>query len=449
MNKNTKILIIGSGLAGSEAAFYLAENGHKVVLVDSKFIELNPAQKIKNCAELVCTNSLKSSDLNSAHGQLKYEMKKFNSLIINAAERNSVPAGHALAVNREEFSEEITNILKNHVNIEFLEDEVKDPVGFASKMNCLFTIIATGPLTNEALYTWLLENLSKENLYFYDAIAPVVEFESLDLTKLYFKDRYVDELEDKEADYLNCPLTKEEYELFINELIQAEKVPSKNFEKEKFFESCLPIDLMAQRGMETARFSCMKPVGLEVNGVRPYACVQLRKENLLGNAFNLVGFQTRLTFKEQLRVFKLLPGFENANFLHMGSVHRNTFINGKKILHKNFNIKSYPDIYMAGQISGVEGYTESAAIGLYVAIQLDRRINNVDELIFPNETAIGALVNYVLTSPKPSPSNINLGLFPPVELDYKKIKRKDKKKVKREKVFERARKHMDTLIENI
>lgn len=440
---HSRVLVIGAGLAGSEAAMFLARNGIEVVLVEGKTLKLNPAQKIPKFAELVCTNSLKSLDPHSAHGLLKSEMKSMGSFIIEAATKHAVPAGDALAVDRELFSNEVTENLKSHPNVTVIEREASDPIKLKDEFKCDFVIVATGPLTTKSLEEWILSEISQDDFYFYDAIAPVVDADTLDLSKMYFKDRH----KDMEAggDYLNAPMTKDEYYAFVEALLTAEKVPPKEFEDWKFFESCLPIDLMAERGKDTARFSCMKPVGLEpdINGKWPYAVVQLRKENLLGSAYNLVGFQTRLTYKEQVRVFRMIPGLANASFIHLGSCHRNSFLNAKKLLNWDLSSKKCPELYFAGQITGVEGYTESASMGLYVAFQLLRRIKGEESIRFPVETAMGALVNYIMTIEKPCPSNINFGLLP--SIDFSKEQRKSGgKKLKKELVATRAQEIFQT-----
>lgn len=443
----TKVVVIGAGLAGSEAARFLACRGVKVVLVEGKRVVKNPAQKIDGFAELVCTNSLKSLKPDSGHGLLKYEMEKLGSLVLEMGLKAQVPAGDALAVDRDQFSNLITEYLSNHENITIVDEHATNPHELLKKYDAVACIVATGPLTSEGLSNWIKEDIANDDFYFYDAIAPVVDADSLDYTKMYFKDRHKEltEEEGEVADYLNCPMDKEQYEAFIKELQNAEKVPAKDFEEYKFFESCLPIDIMAERGIDTARFSCMKPIGLEkADGSLPYACVQLRKENLLGSAFNLVGFQTRLTYKEQIRVFRMIPGLEQASFLHLGSVHRNSFINAKKLLNSDLSSKKYHNIYFAGQISGVEGYTESASMGLYVAFQLYKKLMNKDIANFPVETGIGALVNYIMTIEKPTPSNINFGLLPPVALTKEQRRfRKGRKGIKKELAAERAREVFD------
>lgn len=430
-NSRAKVLVVGAGLAGSEASFFLAERGIEVVLVECKTIKLNPAQKIPSFAELVCTNSLKSKEPSSAHGLLKLEMQALGSLILKSAYESAVPAGDALAVDREAFSQKITNILSAHPNIKVVSHEVTNPLQVADDYGCDQIILATGPLTTDPLAEWIKKEISGDDFYFYDAIAPVVDADSLDYTKLYYKDRWKDN--EEKADYLNAPMNKEQYQLFVDELVKAEKVPAKDFEKSIYFESCLPIDVMAERGTDTPRYSCMKPIGLKMkDGTMPYAVVQLRKENLLGSAFNMVGFQTRLTYKDQVRVFRLIPGLEEASFIHLGSVHRNSFLNSAKLLNHDLSSKKLPRIHFAGQMTGVEGYTESASLGLYVGYQVHRKIIGKVVQDFPVQTAIGALINYIMTCEKPVPSNINFGLIPTPEIQTTAKKRGDKKKVKKE-----------------
>lgn len=439
----SRVLVIGAGMAGSEAAWLLASRGVSVVLAEVKTLKLNPAQKTPHFAELVCTNSLKSLDPDSAHGLLKTEMEAMGSLILQVAKKTAVPAGDALAVDRELFSAEVTKLLSNHPLIKIVATEVSDPLALMKELECQHVIVASGPLTTSPLEGWLVENLGAEDFYFYDAIAPVVDADTLDYSKLYFKDRH--RKPDERADYLNAPMTKEQYEAFIHELAHAEKVKPKDFEDWKFFESCLPVDLMAERGVETARFSCMKPIGLELpDGSEPHAVVQLRKENLAGAAFNLVGFQTRLTYKEQVRVFRMIPGLEEASFIHLGSCHRNSFLNSRKLLTSSMTSLKYPQLNFAGQMTGVEGYTESAASGLYVASQLWRRLQGLPDIQWPKETAIGALINYVMTVEKPAPSNINFGLLPSVELTKEQRKMGPRKKVRKSFAAARAREVFET-----
>ena len=434
-----RVLVIGAGLAGSEAAMYLAQNGISVVLVEGKALKLNSAQKISTFAELVCTNSLKSLDPHSAHGLLKSEMKAMGSFIISCAEKHAVPAGDALAVDRELFSEEVTNRLKAHPNIQVVDLEAQNPLELKKQFECDYVIVATGPLTSKGLEDWILKDVSQDDFYFYDESATEADADTLDLSKMYFKDRH--KVQTEGGDYLNSAMTKEQYYAFVEELSKAEKVPPKAFEDWKFFESCLPIDLMAERGKDTARFSCMKPIGLipdaDIEGKWPFAVVQLRKENLLGSAYNLVGFQTRLTYKEQVRVFRMIPGLEEASFIHLGSCHRNSFLNARKLLDADLRSKKYPELYFAGQITGVEGYTESASMGLYVAFQLVRRIKGEQPITFPVQTAMGALVNYIMTIEKPCPSNINFGLLPSIDISREQRK-SGGKKLKKELVAKRA-----------
>lgn len=434
-----RILVVGAGLAGCEVAFSLASNGLEVVLCEAKRKNKNPAQKINDFAELVCTNSLKSKDPYSSHGLLKTEMMAMGSVILSSAKQTAVPAGDALAVDRELFSKAVTEALEGHEKIKIIDRQIDDPIIAMQEFDCQLCVISTGPLTSSGMENWIKKEISSDDYYFYDAIAPVVDADTLDYSKLYFKDRYKEANET--ADYLNAPMTKEQYENFIEQLISAKKTPVKEFESEVFFESCLPIDVMAERGRDTARFSCMKPVGLSLGGDRrdePYAVVQLRKENLIGSAYNLVGFQTRLTYSEQVRVFRLIPGLEQASFLHLGSVHRNSFLNTKKLLNEDLSLKKDNRIYFAGQITGVEGYTESAACGLYVASQILRKIKGKQILLWPKETAIGALINYILTSEKPSPSNINFGLMPTIPLSKDQRKKGSPKMMRKKLVAQRA-----------
>lgn len=440
----SKVVVVGAGLAGSETAMFLANAGVQVILLENKTINPNPAQKQKTCAELVCTNSLKSLKPETGHGLLKYEMNKLNSFILSCAFEAKVPAGDALAVDKVVFSDIVTKKLKSHENITFLEREASDPQLLKEEFDAEFVVLATGPLTSKPLESWLVDNLSKGDFYFYDAIAPIVDADTLDYSKMYFKDRHK-EVSDT-ADYLNAPMNEEQYYAFVNALVEAEKVPAQDFEEYKFFEACLPIDIMAERGPDTPRFSCMKPIGLELEDQEmPFAVVQLRKENLLGSAFNLVGFQTRLKYPEQKRVFKLIPGFENAEFIHLGSVHRNSFLNSRKLLNFDLSSKQFPYLHFAGQITGVEGYTESSSIGLYVGWQVLRKLKKLEPLKWPVDTGIGALINYVMTVEKPAPSSINFGLLPPVALSKEQRRfRKGRKALKKSLVSKKARESVDS-----
>lgn len=444
-----KVVVVGAGLAGSEAAMMLANNNVDVILLENKTINPNPAQKMKTCAELVCTNSLKSLNPATGHGLLKYEMEQLNSFVLKCAHETKVPAGDALAVDREEFSKLITTKLKSHPNITFIERDVENPLELQKEFEAEFVILATGPLTSKGLESWILNTLSKDDFYFYDAIAPVVDADSLDYSKLYFKDRHKDP-EGDTADYLNAPMNEQEYYDFVDALKEAQKVPAQDFEDYKFFEACLPIDIMAERGVDTPRFSCMKPIGLELEGKEaPYAVVQLRKENLLGSAFNMVGFQTRLKYPEQKRVFKMIPGFEDAEFIHLGSVHRNSFLNSRKLLNFDLSSKEFPFLHFAGQITGVEGYTESSSMGLYVAWQILRKLNGKDSIQWPVDTGIGALVNYIMTAEKPAPSSINFGLLPSIKLTKEQRKNKRRKSLKKELVSKQARISVDNFFEGL
>ena len=441
-----KVLIIGGGLAGCEAAYFLANHQIDVVLAEAKLIRLNPAQSLPDLAELVCSNSLKSNNPHSAHGILKQEMRALGSLIMQAADACQVPAAEALAVDRHKFARWVTEKIKNHPRIKLMALEVNHPLRAMEELACAYVMIAAGPLASSGLSQWLQQQ-TKEDFYFYDAIAPIVDANTLDYSHLYFKDRYQDS-----QDYLNLPLNKEEYISFVADLVAAEKVPSKNFEEERFYEGCLPIDLMAERGVDTLRYACLKPVGLEKDGTRPYAVIQLRRENLLGEAYNLVGFQTRLKHGEQKRIFHKLPGLAKAEFLRYGSVHRNAYLAAQHWLDYDLSFYHLPQVRLIGQIMGVEGYTESAAMGLYGAIQLERQINHRPRVIWPTTTAIGALLNYVQAGKRspppatlatakdfiprpgvspgaahPSPSNINFGLLPPLgDLPSRKLPKKEK-----------------------
>ncbi|MFC1837758.1 methylenetetrahydrofolate--tRNA-(uracil(54)-C(5))-methyltransferase (FADH(2)-oxidizing) TrmFO [Thermodesulfobacteriota bacterium] len=405
-----RINIIGGGLAGTEAAWQAAKLGCRVTLHEMKPKVFSPAHNSPLLAELVCSNSLRSDAVTSAVGLLKQEMRNLGSLIIESADQTKVPAGKALAVDREKFSQFITEKIINEDNITIVRDEIRelpDPAAGSS-----LTILATGPLTSEALTGSLVKFTGKDNLAFYDAIAPIIEADSLNRSIIFQASRY----EDGDGDYLNCPMDKEQYEHFIKELAGAQKVPLKSFEKQKYFEGCLPIEVMLDRGPETLRFGPMKPVGLRDprTGKETYAVVQLRKENLEGTLYNMVGFQTKLTYSEQKRIFRLIPGMERAEFTRLGSIHRNTFVCGPELLKPSLQMKKRPDLLLAGQITGVEGYVESTAIGLLAGINGARLLHGKDPVVPPPETALGSLVTHLTaTDPKRfQPSNINFGLFP-------------------------------------
>ncbi len=422
-----KVAIIGGGLAGSEAAWYLANKGVKVNLYEMRPKKMTPAHKTGNLGELVCSNSLGSKELSTASGLLKKEMELLNSLIIKAAKEAYVPAGQALAVDREKFSNFITETLENHKNVNIIREEIKDINDLSEDI----ILIASGPLTSENLSNSLKNLIGENYLYFYDAIAPIVYADSIDFSKGFWGSRYGK----GGNDYFNLPMTKEEYERFYKALISAQQVPLKDFER-NYYEACLPIEEIARRGKETLLYGPLKPVGLidPKTGKRPYAVVQLRKENKEGTLFNLVGFQTKLTYPEQKRVFRLIPGLENAEFARLGQIHRNTYINSPRLLNKDLSLKKKDNIFFAGQITGVEGYSESAASGIYAAINIFRKLNGKEPLIFPKETMIGALINYITDENKKEfqPMGANFGILPPL-----KEKIKDKK-LKRLKYSERA-----------
>ena len=402
-----KVKVIGAGLAGAEAALYLSSHGVAVTLVDIKPNKFTPAHTDKNFAELVCSNSLKSSDVyGNAAGLLKEEMRRLGSFLMAAADKTKVPAGGALAVNRTEFSRIITEEIRSRDNIEIVSEEAK-------KINeSELTIIATGPLTTDALSNAIKEKVGG-GLYFFDASAPIVSAESVDMEHAFIGDRY-----DKgNGDHLNCPMNKEEYEAFIEELLKAERAELHGFENAAVFEGCMPIEVMAARGKDTLRFGPLKPVGLTdpKTGRWAYACLQLRREDEAGSMYNLVGFQTNLKFPEQKRVFSMIPALKNAEFLRYGVMHRNTFINAPEALNVNLSLKNAENVLFAGQITGVEGYVESAGTGLLAAIYAERKINGKPEKLVPETTVLGALMKYI-TTPNPSfqPMNANFGIMPPL-----------------------------------
>jgi methylenetetrahydrofolate--tRNA-(uracil-5-)-methyltransferase len=424
-----KLVIIGGGLAGSEAAWQASRLGCQVVLYEMKPLVYSPAHHSPLLAELVCSNSLRSDMKTSAVGLLKEEMRLMGSLIIEAAEQTRVPAGKALAVDREKFAQYITKKISENEYITLTKKEVKELP--AEQPGPSATIIATGPLTSDALVKSLGQLTGKEHLAFYDAIAPIVEAESLDKKIIFQASRY----DEGPGDYLNCPMDKSQYEKFISELAKAQKVPPKSFEEQKYFEGCLPIEVMLKRGFDTLRFGPMKPVGLidPLTGREAYAVVQLRMENKEGSQYNMVGFQTKLTYGEQKRIFRMIPGMEQAEFTRLGSIHRNTFVCGPEVLLPSLQMKKRPDLLLAGQISGVEGYVESTAMGLLAGINGTRLIFGEKTVVPPPETALGALVTH-LTSTDPKrfqPSNINFGLFP-------RLKQKTPKRFRGEKYAERA-----------
>ncbi len=403
-----KITVIGAGLAGCEAANVIAASGVDVELIEMKPIKHTKAHKSDNFAELVCSNSLKAARVDSAAGLLKEEMRRLGSICLEAADKASVAAGGALAVDRNIFSEYITEKINNNSRItvrhETIERIPKDGI----------TVIATGPLTDDALAQDIKEYCDEESLNFYDAAAPIVTKESIDFKKAFFASRYSDD--DSSADYVNCPMNREEYELFYNELINAESAIVHDFD---VYEGCMPVEVLAKRGIDSIRFGPLKPVGLKdpKTGHRPWAVVQLRKENAEGSLYNIVGFQTNLKFGEQKRVFSLIPGLENAEFVRFGVMHRNTFINSPKLLSRDLSLKKNGDVFFAGQISGVEGYMESASSGIIAGINAVRRLKGENPLVLPSYTMIGALLDYICDESVADfqPMGANFGIIPPLK----------------------------------
>lgn len=417
--------VIGAGLAGSEAAWQIAKRGIKVRLFEMRPVKQTPAHHTDKFAELVCSNSLRANNLTNAVGVIKEEMRMLDSIIIQSADNSSVPAGGALAVDRHDFSGKVTEAIRNHPLIEIVNEEVTEiPEGI--------TIIATGPLTSPALAEKVKEITGQDYLYFYDAAAPIVEKDSIDMDKVYLKSRY-----DKgEAAYLNCPMTEDEFNRFYDALIAAEVVPLKEFEKEIYFEGCMPVEVMAERGRKTLLFGPMKPVGLEDpnTGKRPYAVVQLRQDDGAGTLYNIVGFQTHLKWGPQKEVLKLIPGLENVEIVRYGVMHRNTFINSPYVLDPTYQLKANHQIFFAGQMTGVEGYVESAGSGLLAGINAARLAKGEELVVFPAETALGSMARYITeANPKNfQPMNINFGLFPELQPKVRD------KKVKTEQLANRA-----------
>lgn len=400
-----KVTIIGAGLAGSEAAWQVANAGVPVDLYEMRPVKKTPAHQTENFAELVCSNSLRGNSLTNAVGVLKEEMRRLNSIIIGSADQTAVPAGGALAVDRDSFSETITEKIKSHPLITIKNEEITDiPEGIV--------IIATGPLTSESLSQKIQEFNGSEGFYFYDAAAPIIDKSTIDMDKVYLKSRY----NKGEAAYLNCPMTEEEFNAFHEALVNAEVVPLRTFEKEKFFEGCMPIEVMAQRGIKTMLFGPMKPVGLEdpKTGKRPYAVIQLRQDNAAASLYNIVGFQTHLKWSEQKRVFRMIPGLENAEFVRYGVMHRNSFMNSPELLKPTYQSKKRDDLFFAGQMTGVEGYVESAASGLLAGINAARLAKGEEPIEFPRETTLGSMAYYITHAEGKhfQPMNANFGLFP-------------------------------------
>lgn len=421
--------IIGAGLAGSEAAWQVAKRGVNVRLYEMRPVKQTPAHHTDKFAELVCSNSLRANNLTNAVGVIKEEMRKLDSVIIESADKASVPAGGALAVDRHEFAGMVTDKVRNHPLVEVINEEVTEiPEGI--------TIIATGPLTSPALAEKIRDLTGQDYLYFYDAAAPIVEKDSIDMDKVYLKSRY-----DKgEAAYLNCPMSEEEFMRFHTALVEAEVVPLKEFEKEIYFEGCMPVEVMAARGDKTLTFGPMKPVGLEdpKTGKIPYAVVQLRQDDAAGTLYNIVGFQTHLKWGAQKEILRMIPGLENVEIVRYGVMHRNTFINSPTVLKPTYQLRSNPSIFFAGQMTGVEGYVESAGSGLLAGINAAKLALDEDLIVLPAETALGSMARYITEADSKNfqPMNVNFGLFPDLGV---RIKSKQ----------ERAERHANRALESI
>ena len=448
---NDFITVVGGGLAGSEATYQIAKRGIKVRLYEMKPNSFSPAHSNNNLAEIVCSNSFKSNLHTNACGLLKEELRNLDSLLIKVADETAVPAGQALAVDREVFSKKVTEALENMKNVEIIRQEVgKDGLSLESIAKDGIVIIATGPLTSDALSKQILELTGEDDLHFYDAAAPIIFKDSIDMNIAFYGNRYEQERakdedveewkakqkNDGDASYINLPMNKEEYEHFWNELVNAEVVELHQFEKREIFEGCMPVEVMAKRGIDTLRYGPLKPMGFTDprTGYRPYALVQLRQDNKDATIYNIVGFQTNLKFGEQKRVFSMIPGLENAEFAKYGVMHRNTFINSTKLLDRTYQLKKNKNIYFAGQITGVEGYVESISSGLVAGINAVKQLKQEEKIEFSEYTMIGALAQYISTSnEKFQPMNANYGILP--ELEGKKI---SDKKLKYGKLSDRA-----------
>ncbi|WP_282019708.1 FADH(2)-oxidizing methylenetetrahydrofolate--tRNA-(uracil(54)-C(5))-methyltransferase TrmFO [Planomicrobium okeanokoites] len=431
------INVIGAGLAGSEAAWQIAKRGVNVRLYEMRPVKQTPAHHTDKFAELVCSNSLRANSLTNAVGVIKEEMRMMDSVIIESADKASVPAGGALAVDRHEFAGAVTDKVRNHPLVEVINEEVTEiPEGI--------TIIATGPLTSPALAEKIRKLTGEDYLYFYDAAAPIVEKDSIDMDKVYLKSRY-----DKgEAAYLNCPMTEEEFKRFHTALVEAEVVPLKEFEKEIYFEGCMPVEVMAARGEKTLTFGPMKPVGLEnpKTGERPYAVVQLRQDDAAGTLYNIVGFQTHLKWGPQKEVLKLIPGLENVEIVRYGVMHRNTFINSPRVLKPTYQLKANPNIFFAGQMTGVEGYVESAGSGLLAGVNAAKLALGEELVIFPADTALGSMARYITEADGENfqPMNINFGLFP--DLGERIRSKQERAEKHANRALESIRNYMNTVI---
>lgn len=415
-----EVKVIGAGLAGCEAAWQLAKAGIKVKLYEMRPYKMTPAHHTEYFAELVCSNSLRSNQLENAVGLLKEEMRRLDSLIIKCADNNTVPAGGALAVDREKFSKDITSTIESNPNIEIIREEVtKIPEDE-------YVIIATGPLTSDELSCSIKEYLGQDYLYFYDAASPIVAYDSIDMNIAFKASRYGK----GEDDYINCPFDMEQYNIFYNEIINAQRVALKEFEKEIIFEGCMPIEVMASRGYKTLLFGPLKPMGIinPIYNEQPYAVVQLRQDNQEGTLFNMVGFQTNLKWDEQKRIFSLIPGLENAEFVRYGVMHKNTYINSPKVLKPTLQTISNYKLFFAGQITGVEGYVESTSSGLIAGLNMARILSGIEPVVFPTTTAHGSLCAYITdrTIKNFQPMNINFGLFEQVKVKYKSKQEKNR-----------------------
>ena len=447
---NNEIIVIGGGLAGCEATYQIAKRGIKVKLYEMKPDRFSPAHTNKNLAEIVCSNSFKSNLHTNACGLLKEELRKLDSLLIKIADETSVPAGQALAVDREDFAKRVTEKLEKMDNVTIERKEVgKDSISLQELAKNSIVIVATGPLTSDNLSKEILEITGQEDMHFYDAAAPIISKDSIDMNIAFYGNRYEQErpkdmdveewknsAKDVDKSYINLPMNKEAYENFYNELVNAQVVELHQFEKREIFEGCMPVEVMAKRGIDTLRYGPLKPMGFTDprTGYRPYALVQLRQDNKEASIYNIVGFQTNLKFGEQKRVFSMIPGLENAEFMKYGVMHRNTFINSTKLLDKTYNLKNNNNIYFAGQITGVEGYVESISSGLVAGINAVRKLENKEKAEFSTYTMIGALANYISTpNDKFQPMNANFGILP--ELEGKRI---SDKKLKYGKLSDRA-----------
>jgi methylenetetrahydrofolate--tRNA-(uracil-5-)-methyltransferase len=425
------ITVIGGGLAGCEAAYQIARFGEHVRLYEMRPIQQTPAHRTDKLAEIVCSNSLKSDQPYNASWLLKEELRRLGSILIRIADSVRVPAGAALAVDRDRFAARVTEMISNEANIELIRDEVRDIPAQG------VVIIASGPLTSGALSQSIREFCGSEHLYFYDAISPIVDADSIDRSKVYRASRYGKASDD----YLNCPMDRDQYETFYQALVSGESVAVREFEEAHYFESCLPIEELARRGKDTLRFGPMRPVGLKdpTTGRTPHAVVQLRQEDLMESSYNIVGFQNHLKFPEQKRVFRLIPGLENAEFLRLGQIHRNTYINAPETLLPTMAARRDSRVFFAGQLAGTEGYIENVASGLVAGINAVRAVRGLEPFVFPAETAIGALCRYVSTPQKQfAPMNINFGLLPPIDMPHR-IPKTEKQRLLCERALELCR----------